>query len=766
MLQLFRLPTGQRRNYRTAGRTVALTAATLLMAAPAMAASGPTGHDKIPTAMPSTISPAVTDGQVNAIVQVGSTMVIGGTFTKVTPPGGSSTTRSRIAFFDAATGRFPTTGFTNPVLNAEVMEVLEGPLPDTVYVAGKFTTVNGAATSHLALFNVKTGAQLPTSGAGSFRAATTNGAINTITRATPPGCAPRTACDRLLLGGNFTTAGGQSHLGLAAVNAATGGMDASDHAFMGIDVSERHNNSGSGALGAIGVKDMEATPDGTKMVVVGNFRKADGLDRQQVIVVNLTGTAVVAPTWRTRRYEPLCYSWAFDTYMRGVAVSPDGSFFVISTTGGGTRGTLCDSAARWEFNSSGQELQPTWADNTGGDTLWSAEITETAVYVGGHQRWQNNVDGVDYANQGAVPRPGLAALDIESGVPIAWNPGRLPRGAAAFSIYASPTGLWVGSDTDYIGNWKYKRPRLAYFPLAGGAPQASDQPVSLPGDVYLGGRTSTPNTLSRVANFDGTAASANGPTNISNRGMSWDSMRGSFLLGDTLFYGKTDGYLYKRTFTSSTTGAEVRIDPYNDPLWVDAPDGVGGTERGRVPSFYGQIPAVSGLFASDDRIYFTRGDSHLYWRWFNADSGIIGSQVFTADGGRSWSDTGGLFKSGNSLYIVSKSTGRLWRMAFTNGAPSGTATVLDTARDWRARNVFIGLGGAPANAAPTAAFTETHSGSVLHGGRVELDRPGRRRHDRQLRVDLRRRRNSHGGDATRAHLRCGRALHDHVEGHR
>ena len=102
------------------------------------------------------------------------------------------------------------------------------------------------------------------------------------------------------------------------------------------------------------------------------------------------------------------------------------------------------------------------------------EITEKAVYVGGHQRWNNNSDGVDYANQGAVPRPGLAALDIESGVPIEWNPGRLPRGLAVFAIYASPTGLWVGSDTDYFGNFKYKRPKLGYFPLAGGYAAASD----------------------------------------------------------------------------------------------------------------------------------------------------------------------------------------------------------------------------------------------------------------------------------------------------
>ena len=179
--------------------------------------------------------------------------------------------------------------------------------------------------------------------------------------------------------------------------------------------------------------------------------------------------------------------------------------------------------------------------------------------------------------------------------------------------------------------------------------------------------------------------------------------------GNTLFYGKTDGYLYKRTFTTSQTGAETKIDPYNDPLWVNAPDGVGGTERGGLPDFYGQLSSLTGMFYSGDRVYYTlSGDGNLYWRWFNADSGIIGSQVFTATAG--FSDSGGLFKDGNTLYVVSRSTGVLNKVPFTNGQPSGAPTLADGAHDWRAKAVFIGPGGASANAAPKAAFTETHSG--------------------------------------------------------
>jgi len=187
--------------------------------------------------------------------------------------------------------------------------------------------------------------------------------------------------------------------------------------------------------------------------------------------------------------------------------------------------------------------------------------------------------------------------------------------------------------------------------------------------------------------------------------MPWDSVRGgAFVIGDQLFYGKgttvNDAFLYKRKFTATETGtdaSEVKIDPYNDPAWADASDGVGGTERGKVPSLYGQISTLTSMFYANDRIFYTRSttagsvNTHLYWRWFNADSGIVGSKEFTADGPRTWADTAGLFVSGNSLYIVSNAlNGGLRKMPFINNAPSGTVTNIDTTRDWRAKALFIG----------------------------------------------------------------------------
>src|SRR6185437_11789472 len=118
--------------------------------------------------------------------------------------------------------------------------------------------------------------------------------------------------------------------------------------------------------------------------------------RDQVFLLNLVkgSSAAVDQGWATQAYTAQCFNWAFDSYIRDVDISPDGSYFVIVATGGsgtntdGTR-SLCDTAARWDFSTRGANVQPTWVDYTGQDSLWSVQVTGPAVYVGGHERWLN-----------------------------------------------------------------------------------------------------------------------------------------------------------------------------------------------------------------------------------------------------------------------------------------------------------------------------------------------------------------------------------------
>ena len=185
---------------------IALLVAAGLALVPLVAGATTPGHDRVVNAVPSGSTPAVNDGIVYGIAQVGSTMVVGGTFTNVTSPGGGSAVTRRYVFaFDAVTGQV-SSGFA-PSLNGEVDAVLPGPTAGTVYLAGSFTTVNGVATSHVALLNVANGQRV-----GGFAPAATNGKVFTAAL----------VGSRLIVGGNFTTAGGVAHGGIASINATTG----------------------------------------------------------------------------------------------------------------------------------------------------------------------------------------------------------------------------------------------------------------------------------------------------------------------------------------------------------------------------------------------------------------------------------------------------------------------------------------------------------------------------------------------------------------
>ncbi|MDN5767701.1 MAG: PKD domain-containing protein [Humibacillus sp.] len=480
-------------------------------------AQGSTPQDRVPVAVPSTATPDVNDGTVFAIEKTGSRVFLGGDFTSVTPrDGGASMPRNNILAFDAATGAVDT-GFV-PQLDGEVDAIAAGP-DNTVYVAGLFKTVNGKKM-RLARLDAATGEIVSGWKPAVFSALTTSLALSKGV---------------LYVGGYFAKVGGVEHSGLTALDPQTGKvLDWFNVNTFG------HHGQGS-AKGGVGARKIDIDATGTKMVVIGNFTSVvDGggtFDRDQVFRIDLgSGTATVDPTWRTLAYTGQCYNWAFDSYIRDVQISPDGSYFVIVATGGGAGGqnvdgtkASCDAASRYEMSGTGTNVRPTWINYAGGDSLWSVVVTGTAVYAGGHQRWSNNYNGNDFAGAGAVPRAGLVAMDPQNGLPLSWNPGRNPRGAGAFALLATDDGLYVGSDTSYIGNFQYNRGRIAYFPLAGGSVLPANTLGTLPGKVFMAGgpANARPDVLYRVNAGGGTIGAPDGGPDWSSDDAAGSPLRNS-----------------------------------------------------------------------------------------------------------------------------------------------------------------------------------------------------------------------------------------------
>ncbi|WP_187437953.1 PKD domain-containing protein [Actinomadura decatromicini] len=622
------------------------------------------GHGRVVSADPADHTPHVVDGTVQSIIKIGSKIYVGGSFTQVKEAGSNKPvlTRNRLFAFDAGTGAIDP-DFTPSLNKGEASVLLPAPDGQSIYVGGTFSEINGVRHFVLARISAQTGAPI----------AAFDPQLDARVRDL------RFAGGRLYVGGTFTTAGGAPRVALATLNPQTGARD--DF----VDLSFAGTQTGDGITT---MYKFDISPDGSKLVGVGNFNSVAGSTRRQIVMLDLTGQSAQLANWDTVRYADQC-SQSFDTYMRDIEFSPDGKYFVVTTTGayGGTA-KLCDTQARWESGATGGGQQPTWVNFTGGDTTYAVEITDTAIYTGGHFRWANNPFAGDRPGQGAVGREGIVALDPVSGLPFSWNPGR-DKGVGVFDMLATDEGLWVGSDTDNIGGEYHQK--LALLPITGGKAVPNLVPGKLPGNVYYAGGTGflAQNYL-KHRSFDGTTAGAEVSDNTG--GVDWRQARGAFMLNGELFYGGSDGTFRRRTFDGTTLGAPTTID--------------GADQLTSMTTWHGQVPNITGMFYYKGRIYYTRGGSALYYRTFNPESNVVGALESTAVGnlpGMNWSSVGGMFVDGGNLYYVSNSSGRLYRVAFSEaGVPSGNSTQVSTA-DWRGRTVFV-YAGTP-NQAPTAAFT-------------------------------------------------------------
>lgn len=398
-----------------------------------VAEAGAVRHARVVSADPVDHTPHVLDGIVNAFALVGDTVVVGGRFTQVQEAGGRRTLhRTNLFAFDLATGHV-LPDFA-PLLDGPVYALAPG-AGGTVYVGGEFMSVNRRGGAALVRSRLSDGTTVP-----EFAPRVTGGGVSTMTR--------RGA--HLYVGGDFVRVGAAPRTALARLDATTGAPDP--------DFTITPGRSRSGPVKVIA---LAATRD--RLVVDGSFMTLDGLSRPQLGLIDISRPRATVAPWRTSAYAADCKP-VFPTYVRGLDVSPDGTHFVVVTTGGpvDTARKLCDTTARFETFSVGDDIKPTWVNFTGGDSLYSVAVTGAAIYVGGHQRWLDNPHGRDSAGPGAVSRPGIGAIHPRTGKALSWNPTR-ERGIGVKAFLPHRGGLLVGSDTTRLGREYHAR--IGMFPL-------------------------------------------------------------------------------------------------------------------------------------------------------------------------------------------------------------------------------------------------------------------------------------------------------------
>lgn len=657
---------------------VALLAAGAFPNQPAGAAD--TGHadpqsGQIVDVDPASFTPHVMDGAVHTMTRVGNMIVVGGSFTRVRNAGSSADiARQNLFAFNATTGQVSTTFAPNP--NGRVYTVEPAADGTSVYVGGAFTSVTSSgsavAVSRLYRADVATGTRV-----AQFQPGTLNGQVRDIS----------VIGNRLWIAGKFTHVQGQARLGLATINASTGGRDS----FYSRVIAGVHR-----AGSATNVQKIATSPDNDQLVAIGNFDTVDGVRRHQLAVFDISGSGANLAPYATTQFESPCSS-AFETYMTDVEYSPDGTYFVVSTTGayGGYEASMagtsgCDVVARFESGATGTAVRPTWTSYTGGDTTWTVEVTDNVVYVGGHQRWQNNPARGDAPDEGAVSRPGIAALNTLNGMPYRWNPTRT-LGAGVRDMIATDTGLFVGSDTDVFAGETHRK--VAFLPLASGDALPPQQAAILPGDIY---RVASGQAQLLRRGFDGNqvTSAADAPN-----GSGWGTSVGAFMINGELFTAYANRTLTRRTFDGTSYGPASTIDAADQLVYQD-------------DWHIGDIPALTSLFYDRGWLYFTKsGSSSLFRRGFEPESGVVGQQLFSvpSPSGVSYASLRGAFVAGGRLYYAT-SNGSLNQADWgDHGALAGTSTTLQpSGSGWASRAMFLYQGppiAQPVNDPPVAVFT-------------------------------------------------------------
>jgi hypothetical protein len=440
----------------------ALTAGAAGYAVPAVAAPHP-AHVAAPTGV--SAEAALSTPELNKtgtalevirqIVQCGNTMYAVGKFTSISQ-GGAVFSRNNIFSFTAA-APYKVSSWA-PNVNGEVNSIaFNGSNCADAYIGGQFTSVNGKAAKNIAEIDTTTGGVVPAFGANASNTVYTLLAVK----------------GHLLAGGFFSFINGTKNPYLASLNPATG----KDDGFVHLNISGTYHFCAKGgspctpAGNRSQVYNQQLSHNGKLDLVEGRFTSVGGLARQQIFMLDLSGSKATVTGWTSPEWDgsnptadPYFECWPTTAfYIRAAAWSPGDSTVYIATTGYHPaqnlqtglkpRTGLCDAVAA--FPATPASVTHTWIEYSGCDSYYSVAADAAAVYAAGDPRWADNSSGCNEQGAGAVPDEGMAGLDPATGT-AARNTGgtglyTMTR-ANADGMLITGAGLWIGSTNRYTVN--------------------------------------------------------------------------------------------------------------------------------------------------------------------------------------------------------------------------------------------------------------------------------------------------------------------------
>ncbi len=573
-------------------------------------------------------TPDLLDGKVTSVTEVGTQMILAGTFTQVKERStGAIYDRAGIVAFNKSTGRISQTfkpSFSGGLVNV----VLAAPDGTSVFVGGGFSSLDGTSASRLVKLSATTGQRV-----AGFTANLAAGVQDLDSYG-----------NRLFVVGHFYKVNAVTSNFLAELDPTTGKPQA------GASQSITGTHHGAGVTY---VNNVDVAVDGSSLLISGNFNTVNGALHSQIAVFSVQATSLTLTSWRAPVFEQNSCNQGYAYYIQDAQFSPDATYFVTVTTGAYGNGTngACDSAMRWNVDPNNTNAAPYWAEYSGGDSFTQVEVTEHAAYVGGHFRWLNNPFAADRKSFGAVDYRGMAALDPVNGTPLTnWIPMH-PLKLGVYDLYANEQGLYVGSDYPVVSG--QTRSRIALFPYSASTPSQATE-VSLPTEVYrAAGGVGQPQLSSGSFND----SSAEAPTALPDPGIDWSTVRAAWTADGVLYTAQTDGTLLRRSYDGSTFGTPSGVDLHN------------------LPAFTTSLSRMTGAFLTNGRLYYTvTGSNLLYMRYFTAYDDLVGAQEFTLSttaSGVDFSKIAQMFYASDAVYTVHSTTGVLTRSPFTAGSLSG-----------------------------------------------------------------------------------------------